>query len=364
MNPVCLLVDPDFIYNKEYICEGETVNFSDFNTYNGIQTQWSWDFTGGTPNTSSLASPTITYNSEGVYSVAYAPGNAAGFTAPVVKNNIITVSSLTANYILPFSEGFENTTTFNDEWIIETENGQEWQTTSSASYTGSNSLRVYNQLNSAGDITEVITPSYDLSSVINPSLTYKWAFAKKLSGGNDQFVIYSSTDCGNSWTIRAVKAGSSMTTANATNSVFIPTITDWDSAEVDLSSIASENNVRFKFRFKNNGGNNFYLDDLNIIENLTTNLNTNHPINNLKVFPNPMSENATLSFIIKNNISNLNVCIKDVLGKEATTLVNSMPFSTGKYTLTIDKTKKLSSGLYFIEFNVDNNIQIEKLIIK
>jgi hypothetical protein len=32
--------------------------------------------------------------------------------------------------------------------------------------------------------------------------------------------------------------------------------------------------------------------------------------------------------------------------------------------MNIDKTNKLSSGLYFIEFNADNNVQIEKLIVK
>lgn len=365
MNPVCLLVDADFTYSKEYICEGDVVDFADFNTYNGVADQWSWDFVGGTPNTSSIANPSITYNTEGVYGVTYSPGNAAGFATPMVKNNIITVSSLTANYLLPFTEGFENTTTFNNEWIIETQNGQGWQNTTSASFTGNRSLRVYNQLNSAGDITEAITPSYDLSSISNPVLTYKWAFAQKLSGGNDQFIILYSTNCGTTWTPKSFKAGAAMTTSTATNSSFIPNSSnDWDSALVDLSSLASEPNVRFKLYFKNNGGNNFYLDDLNIVENITTNINLNQQISNLKVFPNPMNERATISFFLRNNISKLNIVIKDVLGREVTKVVNNTSFNSGKYTMNIDKTNKLSLGLYFIEFNADNNIQVEKLIVQ
>jgi hypothetical protein len=364
-DPICKLVDADFTYDKEWICEGGVVNFDDFNTYNGIQTQWAWDFVGGTPNTSSLASPAITYNTAGIYNVTYSPGNAAGFADPMVKNNIITVSSITANYVLPFSESFENITTFNDEWTVQTLNGNGWQNSSSASFTGSRALRVNNNSNAAGDITEVISPSYDLSSISNPQLTYKWAFAQKLSGGNDQFLVLYSTNCGTTWTPKAFKAGAAMATSASTNSTFIPSSTnDWDSASVDLSSLATETNVRFMFRFKNNGGNNFYLDDLNIVEAISTGLNLNQQVNNLKVYPNPMDENATMSFFLKNNVANLNVVIRDVLGKEVAKVINNTAFSAGKYTMNIDKANKLSSGLYFIEFNADNNVQIEKLIVE
>ena len=363
-NPVCELLGADFTYDKEYICEGEVVNFADYNTYNGTPDQWAWDFTGGNPSTSGVANPAITYSTQGVYGVTYSPGNGAGFASPAVKNNIITVSSITADYILPFTEGFE-TTSFSNDWTIETESGNGWQTTATTSFTGSKSLRVYNYSNSAGDITEAISPSYDLSTMTDPKLTYKWAFAKKVSGGNDQFIIYKSTDCGSSWSILAIKAGSSMATATATNSAFTPNSSDWDSATVSLSALATETNIRFKFYFKNNGGNNFFLDDLNIMGTVSTiGINEVAPVNNLKVYPNPMNENATLSFFLKNNVSNLNVVIRDVLGKEVTKVVSNTAFSAGKYTMNIDKTNKLSSGLYFIEFNADDNVQVEKLIVK
>ncbi|MCB9360431.1 MAG: T9SS type A sorting domain-containing protein [Flavobacteriales bacterium] len=364
-NPVCGLLGADFTYDKEYVCEGDVVNFADINTYNGTPDQWAWDFVGGTPNTSSVATPAITYNTAGVYGVTYAPGNAAGFATAVVKSNIITVSSVTADYVLPFAEGFENTTSFGNDWTIQTENGNGWQSTTTASFTGNRSLRVYNLSNSAGDITEAISPSYNLSTMTNPKLTYKWAFAQKLSGGNDQFLILYSLDCGGTWTPIAFKAGASMATGTASNTGFTPTSTaDWDSSSVDLASLASETNVRIMLRFKNNGGNNFYIDDLNISGTTPTGITENTQVNNLKVYPNPMSENTTLSFFLKNNISNLNIVIRDVLGKKVTNVVSNSAFSAGKYTMNIDKTNKLSSGLYFIEFNADNNVQVEKLIVK
>ncbi len=363
-NPVCTLVGADFLYNKEYICEGEQVTFEDYNTYNGTPTQWDWTFTGGTPNASSLENPTITYNTAGVYGVTYSPGNGAGWATPAVKNNIITVSSINADFIIPVVEGFENTTSFNNEWTIYTESGNSWQNTTTGSYTGNRSVRVLNYTNSINDYTELISPSYDLTALNNPFMEFKWAFARKTTGGNDQLIVYYSLDCGNSWTIKSVQAGASMaTTATTTNGSWIPSGTaDWKTKTIDFSSLANESNVRFKFRFKNNGGNNIYLDDINI--DGTVGITHQDKINNLKVYPNPMNESAVISFNLKNNVNNLNIVLRDVLGNEVTRIVNNQSFSAGKYTLAIDKEQKLSSGLYFIEFNADNSIQTEKLIVK
>jgi pregnancy-associated plasma protein-A/type IX secretion system substrate protein len=360
---ICIPLDADFTYSKQYICEGDDVSFADLGTYNATPTLWDWTFTGGSPSVSNLETPSITYNTEGVYGVTYSPGTTAGFATPITKSSIITVSSIIANYTLPFSEGFENNTILNNEWRIETKSGNGWQQSAAAAYTDNNSFRVQNISNSTGDITEAISPSYDLSSVSSPKLTYKWAFARKLSGGNDQFIIYYSTDCGETWTIKAVKAGASMATASATNSSFIPSgLDDWGNAEVDLSSLANESNVRFKLYFKNNGGNNFYIDDLNL--DMGVGISEKVDFNTLKVFPNPMDKNATLSYTLNADVNSLNIVIRDVLGKEVTKVVSSTSFKAGKYTMNIDKDRKLSSGLYFIEFNADDNVKIEKLIVK
>lgn len=362
-DPACILIDVDFTYSKDWICEGDSVTFADIDTYNGTPTQWSWSFAGGTPSSSSIESPTITYNTEGVYSVMYSPGNAAGFATPVIKNDIITVSSLVANYILPISEGFESTSTFSNDWTIQTQSGNGWQITTDASFLGVRSLRIFNAANNDGDITEAISPSYDFTSLNSPVLTYDWAFAKKVSGDNDQFIIYKSTNCGESWSVIALNVGSSMTTATNTFWDFTPLgISDWDNATVSLASLAGEPNVRFKLYFKNAGGNNFFLDNFNISG--AVNVNEANPFNNLKVYPNPMNESASLKFNLINNIDNLSVIIRDVLGKDVTKIISNTSFSAGQYTLSIDRNKNLSSGLYFIEFNADDNIQVEKLIVE
>lgn len=364
-SPICIPWGADFTYNKQYLCEGDNVTFSDLNTYNATPTLWDWTFVGGTPNVSNVASPVITYNTAGSYGATYSPGTSAGYYTPAVsKSNIITVSSIAAQFVLPYSEGMENTTSFNNDWTINTISGNGWQNSTIAAKTGSRALRVNNLANSLNDVTEVISPSFNLASVQNPTLDFEVAYAKKTTGGNDQLIIYSSIDCGATWQIITIKSASTMASAPATNSAFTPSgASQWKNHTATISpTLASKTNVRFKFYFKSNGGNNIYLDDINV--NGTVGVEETKLVNNLKVYPNPMTESAVLTFNLISEVKNLQVTLRDVLGKEVTRIINGQSFAAGKYTLSIDQQKKLQSGLYFIEFNADNKVTIEKLIVK
>lgn len=365
-NPVCMLLNPNFLYDKTQICEGEQVTYSDYQTYNGTPTIWDWTFTGGTPSTSTVENPVITYNTAGTYGASYTPGNAAGMAPTVYKYNFLTVNSMNAQYTLPFADGFEDEINYYVDWLAETESGNEWENNNLAAYTGSRSVRVDNLNNSTGDITSLISTNYDLTTMTNPKLNWKAAYAKKTTGGNDILTIYSSIDCGASWQVITVKSASSMASATATNSAFIPTsTTQWKDNTVTLNAtLAASNNVRFKFSFKNNGGNNIYLDDINIFGDTPTSVDETKIVNNFSVYPNPTSQSATVTFNLATQVKSLKITLKDVLGNEVTKIVNNQSFSAGKYTLAIDQSKKLASGLYFIEFNADNKIKVEKLVVK
>jgi PKD repeat protein len=363
--PICIPWGADFTYNKTKVCEGESVTFSDLNTYNATPTLWDWTFTGGAPNTSSVASPVITYNTAGSYGATYSPGTSAGYFTPAVsKSNIITVSTITAQYMLPFFEGMENTTSFTNDWKVETQSGNGWTNSTVAAATGTRSARINNFANSPNDITELISTSFDLSSMTTPKLTWRAAYAKKVAGGNDVLTIYSSIDCGATWQILTIKSATNMASAPATDVSFTPSgISQWkDNTFTFSSTLAAKTNVRIKFHFKSNGGNNMYLDDINLEG--TVGVEETKLVNNLSVFPNPMNESAVLSFNLVSEVKNLSVTLRDVLGKEVTKIVNGQSFAAGRYTLSIDQQKKLQSGLYFIEFNADNKVTVEKLIVK
>ena len=85
----------NFIANTTSIPVGGTVNFTDLSI--ASPTSWSWNFTGGTPSTSTLQNPTgIQYNTPGLYTVSLTATNAAG-SDDEVKVNYINVGSNPSN---------------------------------------------------------------------------------------------------------------------------------------------------------------------------------------------------------------------------------------------------------------------------
>lgn len=79
----------DFAANQVQVIEGETVTFTDMSTNN--PTAWQWTFEGGTPESSTAQSPTITYPEAGLYNVSLVTSNAAGESEALVKAEYILV---------------------------------------------------------------------------------------------------------------------------------------------------------------------------------------------------------------------------------------------------------------------------------
>ena len=360
--PICSPI-ADFSYDKEFICEGGTVTFTD-DSYNAIPTLWNWIFTGGTPNTSGVANPTITYNTAGVYSVTHQPGTSAG-SGSATKTNIITVSSLTADYIGPIIDGFENTTQFGNDWLVYNGGGsQTWANNSSAATTGIRSVRVRNYFTGDdGDVEELISPSFDISGTTVKTMTFKQAYAKKSSADTDKLLVYYSIDCGSSWQLKLPLTVNSLTTAPNHSNVFVPTSSEWMQRSINLSTIGTETNVRFKFQFTSGGGNDIYIDDINIGD-FSIGLNDFSNIASFNVFPNPTNSSAQISFNLTKDVDNLSIIVRNAVGQEVTRVINGQSFNSGSYTLKIDEQRKLPSGIYFVEFNADDNIKVQKLIVQ
>ena len=66
----------DFTANTTTVYEGENVQFTDTTTNN--PTLWSWTFAGGTPGSSTVQNPLVTYTTQGSYTVTLTAENPAG----------------------------------------------------------------------------------------------------------------------------------------------------------------------------------------------------------------------------------------------------------------------------------------------
>jgi len=194
-------------------------------------------------------------------------------------------------------------------------------------------------------------------------MTFKHAFAKKTSADNDRLVVYYSTNCGQSWVFGLVLTSNILSTVSSTKTDnFVPEPSDWVTRTVNLGTVSNSTNVRFKFEFTSGGGNNIYIDDINI--GGTVGVDDFSNIASFNIFPNPTNSSAQISFNLVKDVKVLSIKVRNAVGQEVTSVINAQAFSTGKYTLKIDEERKLASGIYFIEFNADDNVRVQKLIVQ
>ena len=79
-------------------CAPLTVNFDDDSSDN--VTSWSWSFPGGTPSSSTVPNPTVTYDNAGTYNVILEVTNAAG-SSTVTETNYVVVNTTCLLYTSP-----------------------------------------------------------------------------------------------------------------------------------------------------------------------------------------------------------------------------------------------------------------------
>lgn len=87
--------EADFSASETIINNGEQVSFTDLST--NMPTSWQWTFEGGTPATSRIQNPTVTYNEPGLYAVTLVASNAFGSdtetkTAYIEVTSVINMS--------------------------------------------------------------------------------------------------------------------------------------------------------------------------------------------------------------------------------------------------------------------------------
>lgn len=84
-------------------------------------------------------------------------------------------------------------------------------------------------------------------------------------------------------------------------------------------------------------------------------------LNNVKVYPNPVSAQLNLSYSISRD-ANVTVKIMDVLGNEITTLLTER-LSAGEQANSFNIASRLSSGFYFIRVSVAGEIITKRISV-
>lgn len=363
------LCKTDFMMDKTVICSGDAIAFEDA-TYNAA-TGWTWTFTGGTPSSSTAQNPTVIYTTPGTYTVTLSATD--GTTTDVeTKTQVITV--LPAGVTLPYYEGFESYSTLagSGNWYIYDANGNRpFSLITGVGYSGQKCVKLSNFNETVATTDELSSTSIDLSSVVSPdivTLSFRYSYKKKTSANSESLKILATGDCGTTWVTRKTISGSTLSSLTASSAWTPFTTADWTTVHVtSITSAYFTPDFRFKFKFDASGGNNLYLDDINIYSGAPSDVlvisgvsEVSSLIEELEVYPNPADGEVNVHFSIPAN-ENVSVQIQDVTGKIAQSHV--IKANAGSNLVMMD-TENLSSGLYFLNIQMGTSQKTVQFVVK
>lgn len=305
----------DFISTRKKICVGQTVTFYDISTEG--PTSRLWTFNGGTPSTSTSDSVTVTYANTGTYDVTLDATNSAG-TGSLTKTVYVEVTNTVAP--LPFSEGFEGNNLLPTGWdLVNRDQDFTWtQTSLTGGFGLSAKCLLYKNFSNfnSGVKDDIITINYDFSALATGELSFDIAHARLLPTLSDSLVVYASEDCGQTFTKIYNKGGSALKTVNGyLNYNYIPTATEWRKEVININQYAGKPQVMFVFVGASAGGNNLYLDNINISEITGAGINQINNAGNVTLQPNPVADILTIQYDKNVLGENITVSIYDTNGK-------------------------------------------------
>jgi PKD repeat protein len=340
-----VLCAAEFVSSGSLVCAGSTVTFTDV-SFHGV-TSRTWNFPGGEPASSTDAAPSVTYAQPGTYQVQLTVSDGS---TTLTSNQNVTVTVLpNPGMPAPFAEGFESLTSLNGpEWFtVNATNDNTFNVTSTAAYTGSSSVRMVNTAAMDGTVDELLSRTYDLTDMASVTISFRYAFARRNNTNDDVLTLYVSNNCGELWALRKIMRGSTtLTTAPNTSGNFVPTAEQWNYAEVtNISPSYFSPDFRFKFQFESDGGNNLYIDDINLngmpvgVEELSAGAN------NMLVMPNPATDAAQVVFGLR-SASRVELEMTDAMGRlvqrtdlglrpagDQRAAVDLMPLAPGTYAV-------------------------------
>lgn len=198
-----------------------------------------------------------------------------------------------------------------------------------------------------------ISPKLNTGGLDSAGLSFRASYASR-DGLNDRLQVLLSTDCGESYPVVLLDADSDSLAVMSTTSKWTPlSNNDWKEYELDLShSFFFDENIRIAFVFTPGGGNDLYIDDINIRANeLPTYENV------ILTYPNPAVSRFNLGFNLPQKES-VTVRLIDISGRiifeeQIENALNQVieykaPNQEGLYFLNVEGSQFNSSQKLFI----------------
>lgn len=336
--------EASFNSNLTEICEGETVSFYDQSP--GTTISWDWIFEGGTPGTSTLQNPGITYSTAGFYDVSLTVSNGVA-TNTLVLEDYITVSHTpgtapapTGSTTVCASEGFTNYSTTglpgigSYAWLLEpseagfiTGTGSTTTVNWAIGFIGEATLKVAGEnICGTGAYSDPVNITRYLPGVtLEP---YDWVCvgwpAFELTGGAPVGGEYSGPGVANGW--------------------FDPSVAG-----------AGTHTITYTYSDPNGCEN---LTTESIVVDPCTGFNDMAEWSNIKIYPNPTTGVITIGFA--GNTGTVEVLVMNILNK---VVYSDSSETMAGQVLNIDL-RNLGKGIYFIKLKAANTEETVKIILQ
>lgn len=260
------LSEAKYYAEKQTLCRGEVLALFDESTYDADS--WSWKLSSlYAEYTSTDQHPEITMDQAGIYDIELTVKQGSQTEVLVQEGAIAVLEYLGAP--LPYAEDFEivDYGWFTDEhevisnnlWSYDTQHGSGDNT----------SYKFYNIGAETQSVNDLVFSSLDARSVSSVSISFDAAYRQFQNDDDDKLELFFSNDCGEVMRPTWSKSGSQLSAGAAlTTSIFSPTSSDFETFTVN--NIPSEwvsGSTILMFRFTSGGGNNLFIDNINVSGN-------------------------------------------------------------------------------------------------
>ncbi|HEY8404282.1 MAG TPA: M43 family zinc metalloprotease [Flavobacteriales bacterium] len=380
----------DFYAAQRFACPNTPVQFFD-NSTNATVTSWYWTFQDGQPATSTEQNPVVMFTSGGDKTVTLTVTGAAGEDTKEIQNVVRISSTEPEFWDIPLSENFDDPWRFWALWVpINIDNTpSSFQRVDFVGYSNNTSVRLnaYDMAvtpisTGGGAIDELVSPSFSMQGLSNPSLSFRYAYATQspdIENITDKLAVLYSTDCGATWiplstgTVNPGTAnpipisggtisGLNLVSAGHYSTPFVPTSqNDWNYVHLNFPNVGSNARVRFKFVFTaGEFPNNLYIDDVNF--NATVGVDElDSDFYGVNLFPNPSSTSTTLVY---NNrtMAPVQISLVDLSGRVVKSWTPNIS-APGQQTLDIN-TAELAKGVYMLNMKSESSTYTMRLLVQ
>ncbi len=303
--------------------------------------------------TSTTVSFPLNFQTEGLQQMSWTITEVNGLEDENALNNArfsYTVVS-TENMEAPFRENFET-----GPWISNAEGGlSEWQSTT---VSGDESMMV-DAYESTSEIESwLISPTFSLAEFSEAGLFFKMSYGINTNApsAEDELTLLLSTACTEGFEEVWSSDLGDLAFDNSSTEWTAEAKENWLERFVDLSDFAGEEEVRVAFAFKNDGGNNFFLDDIE----LTNNSDKDQPrlqVGKFVAYPNPARESFKVTISLPDR-ETVRVQLFDISGS----VVFEETFQDIlNQTLTINTGHQY--GTYFLRIRGRGIDQVQRILI-